>query len=68
MREGTSPPLRFIAVFTSHRSPLSERLEQVRPALNGKTLDNNRTSTRLWRSAVLVKTRKRYSQEDFSRD
>ena len=24
-----SPPLLFIAFFTSHRSPLSERLEQV---------------------------------------
>ena len=68
MNEGTSPPLRFIAVFTSHRSPLSERLEQARPSLSRKTLDNNRTSTRLWRSAVLVKTRKRYGQEDFCRD
>ena len=34
MREGTrtslpSPPLLFIAFFTSHRSPLSERLEQA---------------------------------------
>ena len=34
MREGTraslpSPPLPFIAFFTSHRSPLSERLEQA---------------------------------------
>ena len=25
-----SPPLLFIAFFTSHRSPLSERLEQAR--------------------------------------
>ena len=24
-----SPPLLFIAIFTSHRSPLSERLEQA---------------------------------------
>ena len=32
VREGTSlpsPPLLFIAIFTSHRSPLSERLEQA---------------------------------------
>ena len=34
MREGTraslpSPPLPFIAFFTSHRSPVSERLEQA---------------------------------------
>ena len=29
MREGTSPSLLFIAFFTSHRSPLSERLEQA---------------------------------------
>ena len=32
MREGTSlpsPPLLFIAFFTPHRSPLSERLEQA---------------------------------------
>ena len=28
-REGASPPLLFIAIFTSHRSPLSERLEQA---------------------------------------
>ena len=25
-----SPPLLFIAIFTSHRSPLSERLEQAK--------------------------------------
>ena len=35
MREGTAPlssvpPLLFIAFFTSHRSPLSERLEQAK--------------------------------------
>ena len=33
VREGnslSSPPLLFIAFFTSHRSPLSERLEQAR--------------------------------------
>ena len=33
VREGTSlpsPPLLFISFFTSHRSPLSERLEQAR--------------------------------------
>ena len=28
-REEESPPLLFIAFFTSHRSPLSERLEQA---------------------------------------
>ena len=35
MREETSlpsPPLLFIAIFTSHRSPLSERLEQAKPS------------------------------------
>ena len=28
-REESSPPLLFIAFFTLHRSPLSERLEQA---------------------------------------
>ena len=32
-REGESPPLLFIAFFTSHRSPLSERLEQASSAV-----------------------------------
>ena len=27
---GGEPPLLFIAIFTSHRSPLSERLEQAK--------------------------------------
>ena len=34
MKDGTSlpsPPLLFIAFFTSHRSALSERLEQATP-------------------------------------
>ena len=44
MREGTrtslpSPPLLFIAFFTSHRSPLSECLEQA------KILDTKVTSS-----------------------
>ena len=31
-----SPPLLFIAFFTLHRSPLSERLEQAKPKLNSR--------------------------------
>ena len=30
MGSGAKPPLLFIAFFTSHRSPLSERLKQAR--------------------------------------
>ena len=32
-REGESPPLLYIAFFTSHRSPVSERLEQASSAV-----------------------------------
>ena len=49
MREGTltsppSPPLLFIAFFTPHRSPLSERLEQATKKLKAAYLKLNSES------------------------